>query len=75
MQSSFRFQLANSVKLRLALILIITLTHPPPTHPGGIINVMPQILVEVKPSSSLSWAWPSSAPACIELSLSTKDCL
>ena len=25
---------------------------------------MQQILIEVKPSSSLSWAWPSSAPAC-----------
>ena len=25
---------------------------------------MPQILVEVKPSSILSWTWPNSAPAC-----------
>ena len=25
---------------------------------------MQQILIEVKPSTSLSWAWPSSAPAC-----------
>ena len=28
--SSVQFQLASSVKLRLALILIVTLTHPPP---------------------------------------------
>ena len=30
---------------------------------------MQQILIEVNPSSSLSWAWPSSGPACFYVCL------
>ena len=32
-----------------------------------IINLMQQTLIKVKPSSSWSWAWPSSVPACLFL--------
>ena len=33
-----------------------------------IINLMQQILFKVKPSPSLTWAWPSSAPASFSIS-------
>ena len=39
--------------------------------PYSVINLLEQILIEVKLISSLSWAWPSSAPACFS-SLMTK---
>ena len=45
--NSVQFQLASSGGLRLALILIITVTHPPPTELGQLTSQPPASLPEI----------------------------